>query len=52
MNLLAAKIPEPRIKFSKSIGKFYYRMPMFLYFALFRTTEISVLKNHDFCNFK
>lgn len=50
MNRIAAKIPEPRIKFSKSIGKFDYRMLMNLDFGFSIIPDSSVVKSYDYWN--
>src|SRR5699024_8232081 len=47
---IAAKIPEPRIKFSKSIGKFDYRMLMNLDFGFSIIPDSSVVKSYDYWN--
>ena len=50
MNRIAAKIPEPRIKFSKSISKFDYRMLMNLDYSFSITPDSSVIKSYDYWN--
>ena len=50
MNRIAAKIPDPRIKFSKSISKFDYRMLMNLDCDFSISPDSSVVKAYDYWN--
>ena len=47
MNRIAAKIPDPKIKFSKSIGKFDYRMLMNLNYDFSISSESKVVNSYD-----
>ena len=50
MNRIAASIPDPRIKFSKSISKFDYRMLMNLDCDFSVSPESPVVKSYDYWN--
>lgn len=50
MNRIAASIPDPRIKFSKTISKFDYRMLMNLDCDFSISPESSVVKAYDYWN--
>ena len=50
MNRIAAKIPDPKIKFSKSISKFDYRMLMNLDFDFSVSPDNPVVKSYDYWN--
>ena len=50
MNRIAASIPDPKIKFSKTIGKFDYRMLMNLDCDFSISPESSVVKAYDYWN--
>lgn len=50
MNRIAAKIPDPKIKFSKSISKFDYRMLMNLDCDFSISLDSSVVKAYDYWN--
>lgn len=50
MNRIAAKIPDPKIKFSKSISKFDYRMLMNLGYDFSISSENPVIKAYDYWN--
>ena len=50
MNRIAAKIPDPKIKFSKSISKFDYRMLMNLDCDFSVSPESQVIKSYDYWN--
>ena len=50
MNRIAAKIPDPKIKFSKSISKFDYRMLMNLDCDFSISSESVVVKSYDYWN--
>lgn len=50
MNRIAAKIPDPKIKFSKSISKFDYRMLMNLDYDFSVSSENPVVKAYDYWN--
>ena len=50
MNRIAASIPDPKIKFSKSISKFDYRMLMNLDCDFSISPESSVVKAYDYWN--
>lgn len=50
MNRISAKIPDPKIKFSKSISKFDYRMLMNLDYDFSISPESSVVKSYDYWN--
>ena len=50
MNRIAAKIPDPKIKFSKSISKFDYRMLMNLDCDFSISPENLVIKAYDYWN--
>lgn len=52
MNRIAASIPDPRIKFSKSISKFDYRMLMNLDYDFSISSENKVVKSYDNWNSK
>ena len=45
MNRIAAKIPDPKIKFSKSISKFDYRMLMNLNYDFSISSESKVVNS-------
>ena len=47
MNRIAAKIPDPKIKFSKSISKFDYRMLMNLNYDFSISSESKVVNSYD-----
>lgn len=47
MNRIAAKIPGPKIKFSKSISKFDYRMLMNLNYDFSISSESKVVNSYD-----
>lgn len=47
MNRIAAKIPDPKIKFSKSINKFDYRMLMNLDYDFSISSESKVVNSYD-----
>lgn len=47
MNRIAAKIPDPKIKFSKSISKFDYRMLMNLDYDFSISSESKVVNSYD-----
>lgn len=50
MNRISASIPDPRIKFSKSIGKFDYRMLMNLDCSFSLSPESPIVKYYDYWN--
>lgn len=50
MNRIAAKIPDPKINFSKSISKFDYRMLMNLDCDFSISPENQVVKAYDYWN--
>ena len=50
MNRIAAKIPDPKIKFSKSISKFDYRMLMNLDYDFSVSQDSQVVKSYDYWN--
>ena len=50
MNRIAAKIPDPKIKFSKSISKFDYRMLMNLDCDFSISGDSPVVKAYDYWN--
>ena len=50
MNRIAAKIPDPKIKFSKSISKFDYRMLMNLDCDFSISPENIVIQSYDYWN--
>ena len=50
MNRISAKIPDPKIKFSKSISKFDYRMLMNLDYDFSISSENPVIKAYDYWN--
>lgn len=50
MNRIAAKIPDPKIRFSKSISKFDYRMLMNLDCDFSISSESVVIKTYDYWN--
>lgn len=50
MNRIAAKIPDPKIKFSKSISKFDYRMLMNFDYDFSISPESPVVKAYDYWN--
>lgn len=50
MNRIAASIPDPKIKFSKSISKFDYRMLMNLDCDFSVSSETPVIKSYDYWN--
>ena len=50
MNRIASKIPDPKIKFSKSISKFDYRMLMNLDCDFSISSESPVVKAYDYWN--
>ena len=50
MNRIAASIPDPKIKFSKSISKFDYRMLMNLDYDFSISPESSIIKAYDYWN--
>ena len=50
MNRIAASIPDPKIKFSKSISKFDYRMLMNFDCDFSISPESSVVKAYDYWN--
>lgn len=52
MNRIASKIPDPKIKFSKSISKFDYRMLMNLDYDFSISSENKVVKSYDNWNSK
>lgn len=52
MNRIAASIPDPKIKFSKSISKFDYRMLMNLDYDFSISSENKVVKSYDNWNSK
>ena len=52
MNRIAASIPDPKIKFSKSISKFDYRMLMNLDCDFSISPESSVVKSYDYWNIR
>ena len=52
MNRIAAKIPDPKIKFSKSISKFDYRMLMNLDCDFNISSNSQVVKSYDYWNSK
>ena len=52
MNRIAASIPDPRIKFSKSISKFDYHMLMNLDYDFSISSENKVVKSYDNWNSK
>ena len=52
MNRIAAKIPDPKIKFSKSISKFDYRMLMNLNYEFSVSSESPIVKSYDKWNSK
>lgn len=47
MNRIAAKIPDPKIKFSKSINKFDYRLLMNLNYDFSISSESKVVNSYD-----
>lgn len=50
MNRIATKIPDPRLKFNKSIGKFDYRMLMNLDSDFSVSPDNPVIKSYDYWN--
>lgn len=50
MNRIAAKIPNSRIKFSKTVGKFDYRMLMNLDVGFSIVQDNEVVKAYDYWN--
>lgn len=52
MNRIASKIPDPKIKFSKSISKFDYRMLMNLDCDFSISPDSPVVKAYDYWNAK
>lgn len=52
MNRIAASIPDPKIKFSKSISKFDYRMLMNLDCDFSVSSESPVVKAYDYWNIR
>ena len=50
MNRIAASIPDPKIRFSKSISKFDYRMLMNLDCDFSVSSESPVIKTYDYWN--
>ena len=50
MNRIAAKIPDSKIKFSKSISKFDYRMLMNLDCDFSVSSDSAVVKSYDYWN--
>ena len=50
MNRIASKIPDPKIKFSKSINKFDYRMLMNLDCNFSISSDNLVVKAYDYWN--
>lgn len=50
MNRIASKIPDPKIKFSKSISKFDYRMLMNLDYDFSVSQDNQVVKSYDYWN--
>ena len=52
MNRIAEKIPIPKIKFSKSISKFDYRMLMNLDYNFSLSSESNPIKSYDYWNSK
>ena len=50
MNRIAAKIPDPKLKFSKAISKFDYRMLMNLDCDFSISSENQVIKSYDYWN--
>ena len=50
MNRIAASIPDPKIKFSKSVSKFDYRMLMNLDCDFSVSPESPVVKSYDYWN--
>lgn len=50
MNRISDKIPDPKIKFSKSISKFDYRMLMNLGYDFSISSENPVIKAYDYWN--
>ena len=50
MNRIAASIPDPKIKFSKTISKFDYRMLMNLDCDFSVSSESPVIKSYDYWN--
>ena len=52
MNRITAKIPDPKIKFSKTISKFDYRMLMNLDYDFSISSENKVVKSYDNWNSK
>lgn len=52
MNRIASKIPDPKLKFNKSISKFDYRMLMDLEEDFSVSPENSVIKAYDYWNIR
>lgn len=50
MNRIAAKIPDPKVRFSKSISKFDYRMLMNLDCDFSISSDSQVVKSYDYWN--
>ncbi len=50
MNRIAAKIPDPKLKFNKSISKFDYRMLMNLDEDFSISSDNPVIKSYDYWN--
>lgn len=50
MNRIAASIPNPKIRFSKSISKFDYRMLMNLDCSFSLSPESPIVKSYDYWN--
>lgn len=50
MNRIAAKIPDPKLKFNKSISKFDYRMLMNLDEDFSISSDSPVIKSYDYWN--
>ena len=50
MNRIAAKIPDPKLKFNKSISKFDYRMLMNLDSDFSVSPDNPVIKSYDYWN--
>ena len=50
MNRISAKIPDPKIRFSKTISKFDYRMLMNLDYDFSISSESPVVKAYDYWN--
>lgn len=52
MNRISTKIPDPKIKFSKSISKFDYRMLMNLDCDFSISPDNPIVKSYDYWNVK